>query len=386
MGQQRQMLWGVGLLAMLAVLADSGAPAAGSPSLAPSIAVSVTPSSQTVAPGYSVTFSISVTTTGTVAMPLHFALLNPPTGTTPTFNTSPPYGLTLAVPSSVPSGTYSLTIAVSDANAANAQMATTTLIVGPNAADSGGPIPPSGAGGGAGTSPSFRLTTSGPADVPVGGTAALIVSIANAGGNADSSTLDVGLTGLQLVGSKVDRGTGCSPSTDGTKASCPLGAFNTGTTAAEELDLKVVSLPASALAYMTSSPAAPTQASTWSGATAAASTPPAATTPPTQSPAGTTGAQVPPPTLTKLKAQTVTLNTRKPAIRMSFDLANTTNLKLTLRDPQGRIVATWTRSERRGSHNLKLALPTPARKAGKDTLRVVPSGADGRTLKIALRG
>jgi hypothetical protein len=66
-------------------------------------------------------------------------------------------------------------------------------------------------------------------------------------------------------------------------------------------------------------------------------------------------------------------------------LARAVKLELRLFDQTGRVVASWSRTERTGTTKLKLVLPAGARKAGHDTLRVTVSGTYVKTVPVVLR-
>jgi hypothetical protein len=208
------------------------------------------------------------------------------------------------------------------------------------------------------------------------------VGISNTGGNADSSTLHVALSGLQLVSAKVDRGPGCT--TDGGDVTCPLDFFNSGLSSSEELNVRVTSLPATLTASVSSSPTGTSETATWSGAAAPTSATPAASTVVTPLRKPVTARS--PLTLLSVKASAPRHVTKgRPAITVHVKLAKPAKLELKLLDGKGRVLTSWSKRGKQGNTVLKLALPAKARHAGHDKLGVTVAGGNTRTVPLVLR-
>jgi hypothetical protein len=208
----------------------------------------------------------------------------------------------------------------------------------------------------------------------------LIIGITNNGGNADSTTLNVSLTGLQLVSSKVDRGSGCT--SDGGPASCFLDFFPGGLSATEELDVRVTSLPAAASASVSSFPAGTSTTGTWSTApsTSATGLPPSAAPP---GPIRTPEAAKSPLTDVTVPGFIV-VRGKKPEMPVSVRVTKTVTLELRLLDHKGRLLASWSRIAKPGTAKLELALPPRARTPGRYTLRITTDG-HAREVSVTLR-
>jgi len=198
----------------------------------------------------------------------------------------------------------------------------------------------------------------------------LTVGISNSAGNADSAALHVSGLGLQFVSAQVDRGSGCSA--DGSGASCFLDFFNSGLSSSELLTFRVVSLPASASASVTSSPTGVSETGSWS-ASAPFVSPPAIPTPPAPTPPRATVTASSPLTSVKTPAA-AKVTGRSPALTVTVVLTKGATVKLVLMNAKGHAVASWSRSAKAGSPKLKLELPKKARKAGHYELKVTVSG------------
>jgi hypothetical protein len=208
------------------------------------------------------------------------------------------------------------------------------------------------------------------------------VGISNTGGNADSSTLHVTLSGLQLVSAKVDRGSGCTGG--GADVTCPLDFFNNGLSSSEELNVRVTSLPSTLTASVSSSPSGTSETATWYGAATPASATTTASTVVTPLRKPVTARS--PLTLLSVKASAPRhVSKGRPAITVYVKLAKPAKLELKLLDAKGRVRTNWSKGGKQGNAVMKLALPAKARRAGHDKLRVTVAGGNTITIPLVLR-
>ena len=76
---------------------------------------------------------------------------------------------------------------------------------------------------------------------------------------------------------------------------------------------------------------------------------------------------------------------RHTSLGLTVHLSKATTLVLTLRDVKARVLATWHKRLKAGTHRLSLPLSAKARHAGKDTLRFAWSdGSPAKTLPLTL--
>ncbi len=279
---------------------------------------------------------------------------------------------------------YTFTVASTNAAGTGAASIASNAVT-PSASGGGGGG--SGGGGGGGAAPDLHVSVSaGPLPHAVGDELTYAVTIVNQGGSSSASTLNVDLPGgVTLVGTRVDRGPGCTAS--GQSVSCFLDFFPPALSSTVFLSVKVSSLGALVLTTSTSSsPGDANPADSMVTYTIALGTP----TPATSTSGGSTGpASLPvvkPAVLQLAAVQLVKLGKHGATLHLRVKLSGHAELLLVLLDSHGRQLVIWRKSVRAGTRVLSLSLPKKARHKGTDRLRLrVVGGKATRTLAVHVR-
>ena len=217
-----------------------------------------------------------------------------------------------------------------------------------------------------------------------------VVTLVNNGIQGSSSTtLTVNLPPqVSLTSTQVDRGPGCTAS--GQVVTCPLDFFPSGLT--QHVILNVTVTATGTLVCSASDVSVPPDANP-ADDSASLAIAVGVQAPAVASPVFTQQATSPPPasarpaTVTVVAApKPVSLSVAKPVLTLTTKLSKATTLNLVLLNAKGHVVARWTRRVKAGAAKLSLVLPVQARKAGRNTLRITPSGqGKAKTTSVVLR-
>lgn len=204
-------------------------------------------------------------------------------------------------------------------------------------------------------------------------------TLTNPGNGSASTTLTVTLPSQTTYGgSNVQRGPGCSAS--GTTVTCPLDFFPAGLTTTVLVCATVTGNGTLTMTASTSSQPADTNPA--DSAVSLSLTVGGAVTPAPVPLQPTTKTTKPSPIATLLVSglKALSLHVKHPTVVFQLRASKTTSLTIVLLDGKGRKLASWTRKAGKGSNLLRLTLPSKARRAGHDRLKITAAGS--RTPKL----
>jgi Subtilase family/Domain of unknown function DUF11/Fibronectin type III domain/WD40-like Beta Propeller Repeat len=283
--------------------------------------------------------------------------------------------------------TYTFTVKASNSAGTGAASLPSNAVT-PTAPVGGGGGGGGGSGGG-GPGPDDVVTV-GASPIPraVGDSFVYTVTVTNQGTNSDGTTLTINLpAGVSYQGSKVDRGPGCTIS--GQTLACFLDFFPAGAGSTVLVFAQVTSL--ANLVLTTSVSSSPGEISATDGAVmftlnlASSGGPPSGSFAPVPPPGTTPSKTSTAAALSLSGLKTVLLHAKKPSLEFTARVSKTMTLTLTLLDSTGRQLARWTRYARAGSNSFTLLLPSKAKHAGHDVLKVSATGTTARSFTITLK-
>jgi hypothetical protein len=236
-------------------------------------------------------------------------------------------------------------------------------------------------GGGGGGAPNTKVSVAVQGSPHgVGDVFAYVVTLHNAGGSSNNTTLTVNLPPqTSYNGALVDRGPGCNAA--GTTVTCSLDFFPGDQTSQVVIGAKVTSL--GTLVMSTSVFSNPAELNADGSVTTTlnlgGSAPAPSFTPtPVSTPKPSTAPKASTPTFATLilgALKPVLLHVRKPSLHVTMTASKATTLTLILRDKKGHALASWHEHAKAGKNTYTLLLPAKAKKTGRGTLEVLAAGS-----------
>jgi Domain of unknown function DUF11/Fibronectin type III domain len=240
-----------------------------------------------------------------------------------------------------------------------------------------------GGGGGGGAAPNLHVSVAAsPTPHAVGDQFTYAVTVVNQGGSSNASTLTLKLPSeVTLLGTKVERGPGCSSS--GVTVSCFLDFFPPALSSTVLVFVRVDAL--ADLVLTTATTSNPGDSDPSDGAvslTVTLSSP--ATLPSLPVSGASTSAHEPPRVIRITSVRVVKLRKGPPRLRFMIKSPKGGKLLVVLLDRRGHKLASWRKLVRRGVHGLTFALSPKARHKGEDRLRIHLPGSKTATLTVVV--